>query len=361
MSSTPPFAPAPFVQPASATPASATPAFTLGEPSWLAHRMDRAADAVRFHHVSRGQHGQIPFLTEEYVGDAPMVAEPMAAVQAGLAGLTPAPLHFIFHSAFCASTLLCRALDAPGVAMGLSEPVMLNDIVGFRRRGEVDARGAGQMFDTALSLLARPWGAGEAVVVKPSNVLNPVAAGLMTLRPQARAIVMTAPLPVFLASVARKGMWCRLWVRELLDGMVADGAVQLGFDGPALFRLTDLQVAAVGWLAQQLIFHGLIARFGAGRVRSLSSERLMADPVAVLAGTINHFGLEHGTAEQLAAGPAFTRNSKDGAAFSATDRAQDQARAMAAHGEEIDKVLLWAAAVAANAGVAMELGAAVAG
>jgi hypothetical protein len=281
--------------------------------------------------------------------------------------MVPAPLHFIFHSAFCASTLLCRALDAPGLAMGLSEPVMLNDIVGFRRRGEVDARGAGQMFDSALSLLARPWGAGEAVVVKPSNILNPVAAGLLTLRPDARAIVMTAPLPVFLASVARKGMWCRLWVRELLEGMVADGAVQLGFDGPALFRLTDLQVAAVGWLAQQQIFHGLIERFGGARVRSLSSEALMAAPVPVLAGVLAHFGLDGGNrdldalATRLAAGPAFTRNSKDGAAFSATDRAQDQARAMAAHGEEIDKVLVWAAAVAANAGVAMELGAAVAG
>jgi hypothetical protein len=349
------------------TPPEAPPAFTHGDPSWLAHRIDRAADAVRFHHVPRGRHGQIPFLTDDYVADAPMVAQPMAAVQAARGEMVPAPLHFIFHSAFCASTLLCRALDAPGLAMGLSEPVMLNDIVGFRRRGEVDARGAGQMFDSALSLLARPWGAGEAVVVKPSNILNPVAAGLLTLRPDARAIVMTAPLPVFLASVARKGMWCRLWVRELLEGMVADGAVQLGFDGPALFRLTDLQVAAVGWLAQQQIFHGLIERFGGARVRSLSSEALMAAPVPVLAGVLAHFGLDGGNrdldalATRLAAGPAFTRNSKDGAAFSATDRAQDQARAMAAHGEEIDKVLVWAAAVAANAGVAMELGAAVAG
>lgn len=359
MSSPPPITP----------PASAPPAFDMADPIWLAHRIDRAADAVRFHYLPRGRHGQIPFLTDDYVADAPMVAQPMAAVQATRGELVPAPLHFIFHSAFCASTLLCRALDAPGLAMGLSEPVMLNDIVGFRRRGEVDARGAGQMFDSALSLLARPWGAGEAVVVKPSNILNPVAAGLLTLKPDARAIVMTAPLPVFLASVARKGMWCRLWVRELLEGMVADGAVQLGFDGPALFRLTDLQVAAVGWLAQQQIFHGLIERFGGARVRSLSSEALMAAPVPVLAGVLAHFGLggdggQDGTgvrAEALAAGPAFGRNSKDGAAFSATDRAQDQARAMAAHGEEIDKVLVWAAAVAANAGVAMELGAAVTG
>ena len=46
-----------------------------------------------------------------------------------------APIHFIFHSAFCASTMLVRALDVPGSAMGISEPVILNDMVGWRRRG----------------------------------------------------------------------------------------------------------------------------------------------------------------------------------------------------------------------------------
>ena len=87
----------------------------------------------------------------------------------------------------------------------------------------------------------------------------------------------------------------------------------------------------------------------------------MADPVAVLAGTISHFGLAGGCTEQLAAGPAFTRNSKSGNAFSSTDRAQDQAQAMAAHGDEIEKVLVWAEAVAANAGVAMTLRAGIIG
>ena len=74
------------------------------------------------------------FATDDYLGkeDQPVVIGREEA--AALLG-AQAPIHFIFHSAFCASTMLVRALDVPGSAMGISEPVILNDMVGWRRRG----------------------------------------------------------------------------------------------------------------------------------------------------------------------------------------------------------------------------------
>ena len=53
--------------------------------------------------------------------------------------------------------------------MSLKEPVVLNDLVGWRRRGGADSavlRG----LDGALTIMSRPFGPGESVVVKPSNV-----------------------------------------------------------------------------------------------------------------------------------------------------------------------------------------------
>lgn len=330
---------------------AASPPFTASNPAWVAHRYALTDDSVHFRHVPRSEHGGFPFLTEEYIGAHPAAILPRAtAVQSGGA----APLHFIFHSAFCASTLLCRALDRPGMAMGLSEPVILNDIVGIRRRGEVEPRRIGELTDHALRLLARPWEPGEAVVVKPSNILNPLAAGILTLRPEARAVLLHAPLETFLASVARKGMWCRLWVRELLEGYLIDGAVDLGFEAKDYLRQTDLQVAAVGWLAQHALFHGLAARFG-GRVATLDSETLTSAPERVLGPVAAHFGLalSSDAARAIATGPIFRRHSKFGTDFSPDDRRREQAEANAAHGEEIAQVAEWARAVAAAAGVAM--------
>lgn len=321
---------------------------------WLPHRYDASCDQVQFRHVPRARHAEVPFLTDDCLGISDDMV-PMALSEA-LAAAPGGKIAFVFHSAFCASTLLARAFDLPGTAMGLSEPVILNDIAGIRRRG-APPRDVARMLDGAMRLLARPFEAGETVVVKPSNVLNPLASGMLTIRPEASAVLLHAPLPVFLASVARKGMWCRLWARELLEGLLADGVVDLGMEPRDHFRQTDLQVAAVGWLAQQAILSAMCAKYGASRVRTLDSETLLARPREVLGAMSRHFAIIAGE-EQLTAmatGAAFGRHSKSGVAFSATDRAAEQRLAAQVYGDEISKVTVWAEAVAVNSGIPLIL------
>lgn len=264
-----------------------------------------------------------------------------------------APLHFIFHSAFCCSTLMARAFDIEGVAMGLKEPVILNDLSGWKRRGAAPQKLAG-VLDDALSLLARPFGPGEAVVVKPSNVVNAFVPAMLTIRPAAKALLMIAPLPVFLGSIARKGMWGRIWVRDLLAKLLSDGIVDLGFEAGDYLKLTDIQAAAVGWLAQQMLFARMVDHFGAERVRTIDSESLLDKPAEAVAATAALFGLAV-DAEAIAAGPAFTSNSKDGRAFSRGERDSDRMALESAHRDELDKVAVWTKAVAENARVPMNL------
>lgn len=330
----------------------AAPRFDLTDPEWLPHRHVEGHDRLRFIHVPRAAHRQMPFLTDEYLGDGrPLHDLPVPDCLT----LPGGGLHFLFHSAFCGSTMLLSALDRPGVAMGLSEPVVLNDVVGFRRRGAQPAAVA-RLADAATRALARPFGTGEAVVVKPSNLLNPLAELLLALRGDARAILLHAPLDVFLISVVRKGLWCRLWVRELLEGLLIDQAVDLGFGMQDYFRQSDLQVAAVGWLAQQVLFHRLAGKLGPQRVRGLDSESLTRDPARVIAAAASFYGLAASAQDlaAMAAGPAFTRHSKSGDAFDAERRAADYAAARSAHGDEIDKVVIWAQAVAKGAGVPLD-------
>lgn len=318
---------------------------------WLAHRYDPGHDAVHMRFVPRARHGDIPFLTDEYLGatDAPLVLRLGDAMEQAP---PRAPIHFLFHSAYCASTMLAQALDHPGAATSLSEPVLLNDMVGWRRRG-ASPRDHAAVMDDALALLGRGFAASEAVIVKPSNIFNPLARGALTLRPQARAILLHAPLRDFLLSVARKGMWCRLWCRELLESYLAEGYVQLGFEARDYFRQSDLQVAAVGWLAQQQAFAALLA-WAPGRIASLDSEVLTQDPVAAVAAAMDHLGLA-GDRTAIADHPALGRNSKSGAPFAAGERQRDLAAAEAAYGEEIAQVVGWAEAVADQAGIPLAL------
>lgn len=328
-----------------------------GDASWLPHRYDEAKDAFRFVHVPRAVHRRATFLMDEFLPghDRPVPVDRAAAVAA--AG-EAAPLHFIFHSAYCCSTLLARAFDRDGLAMGLKEPAVLNDLSGWRRRGAEPKRVA-MVLDHALRLLERPFAPGETVVVKPSNVVNALAPAMLAMRPGARALLLYAPLPLFLASIANKGMWGRLWVRELLAKQLKDGMVDLGFSAEDYLRQTDLQVAAVGWLAQHALFGRLAERFGADRVRTLDSERLMAEPCAAMTRLIAHFCLRwpEDVIQDVVAGPAFTKHSKLDASYDAEARRREQASARAAHAEEVEMVARWAEEVARGAGVPMRLGA----
>lgn len=325
------------------------------DPHWHAHRYDPAMDAFQFRHVARQQHRKATFLTDEYLGEATRIV-PVPRPEALAAGAGRAPLHFVFHSAFCASTMLVRALDVPGLAMGLSEPMLCNDLMGWRWRG-ADRRQVAAVLDASLAMLQRPFGRGEAVVVKPSNIFNPLIGAAMALRPESRALLLYAPLPVFLASVARKGLWCRLWARELLEGQLREGMVEMGFGPADLFRQSDLQIAALGWLVQHRLFGQIARQLGPQRVATLDSETLTQGKPAGLLALARHFGLGLTSDLQAAllANPALTSHSKFGQAFTMEDRAAEQDFARRAYGDEIDKVHLWALEVARVNAIAIDL------
>jgi hypothetical protein len=323
-------------------------------PEWLAHRFDPATDTIHFAVVPRSARRRAPFLTDD---ELKLSGKPTVVERAAARKVTDdrAPVHFIFHSAYCCSTLLANALDRPGVASTLKEPVILNDIVGWRHRGADPAR-IREALDDSLSLLARPFAGDPCMIVKPSNVVNTLAPAMLAMRPTAKTVLLYAPLRVFLASIARKGIWGRLWVRDLLRKQLRDGAVDLGFDVEDYFLLTDIQVAAVGWLAQHQLFTRLATQLP-DRVRTLDSERLVAQPAATLTALAKLLGLaltpDH--IEKIVAGDAFSTNAKDGRPFRSADRIADRDASFDTHGDEIDKITVWAETVARNAGLAFIL------
>jgi hypothetical protein len=258
----------------------------------------------------------------------------------------------IFHSAYCCSTLLARLFDVQGVSFGLKEPQILNDAVGLRLRAG-DPRHVAAATDVAMWLLARPLSAGEVNVIKPSNLINPMIPLVSALCPNMPAILLHAPLEIFLGSITRKEIEGRSWVRNLMWKLIQLGeAERFGFTNEELYRQTDLEVAAVGWLAQQAIFSEAIAA-NAG-YRSLDSETLVARPLETLEALKSLFKLDF-DAEAIASGSAFRTHSKDGSQYSAEHRREDQDRGRNAHSREIGTVLEWACNLADHASISMTL------
>ena len=318
------------------------------------HRYDAVGDAIQFIRADRRALSDATFLTDEFLPTAksPVVigrAEAMALVQPALSP------HFIFHSAYCCSTLLTNAFDIPGVSFGLKEPAMLNDISGWRRRGGQPPQVL-EALTAAVTLLARPQSAGERVIIKPSNVINALAPTLLAAFPESKAVLLYTPLENYLASIAKKGMWGRLWVRELFVKLGKDGLTQYGFSADDIMQQTDLQIAAIGWLAQHRLFAMMVERLGPDRVQTLQSETLLADPMAAMQSLSGHFGIDvEATVLTQQIANVFGRNAKTGDSFNAESRRSEHESSIGLHEDEISKVVLWANAVAAAAGQNLHL------
>jgi hypothetical protein len=326
----------------------------LSDAEWLPHRYDEVSDCVQFRHLARQDHRAVTFLTDEYLGDdTNRIAVPRASIDKS--AISAAPIHFVLHSAYCCSTLVARMFDAEGLSMGLKEPTLLNDIVGFRRRGARPDQVA-RVLDLSLTLLARPFSPGEAVIVKPSNIVNSLAPAMLALRPEARALQLFAPIEDFLASIARKGLWGRRWVRQALNGQISDDVLCYNFDAAGLLELTDLQVAGLGWLSNHAIFKRNQARFGSDRVRMLDSRTLLDNPERAVSALFRHCGikLSHQQTREIAGGEAFTVNSKDRSRYSRNDRVRLLAEATESHRDEIRMVEDWVRRLAEDIGVDIE-------
>lgn len=318
------------------------------------HRYDPTRDEIHFIKATRDDHRTAVFLTDEYLQGA-KAPQPIQRHRA-MSLNTSASLHFIFHSGYCCSTLLARAFDIPGVSMGYKEPTILNDIVGWRARG-AEKKPLEKALIDILALLARPFEEDPAIIVKPSCLVNVIAPQIMQMQKNSKALLLYAPLKDFLGSIARKGMWGRLWVRELMSKQLRDGMINLGLQSDDYIRLTDLQAAAICWLVQQSLFASMQVQLGSKRVLALDCSVLLKSPDTVMRKIVNHFDLplEDQKLKTIVTGPAFTSHSKTNVDFDKTTRDADRSMGQNIHADEIEKVFSWAEIVARNARVPLTL------
>ncbi len=325
----------------------ASPRDLASDPEWLPHTFGPDGSELTFVRVPRADRDRLMFLSEEhYAGKFAKRTEPVANLDAE--AVPGAPLHFIFHTAFCASTLMARALDIPGRATALKEPDVLINLANRLTRSDDLANR--RRLRLVLRLLARPFGPGESVIVKPTNFANRLLLPVMEEMPEARAVLLFSDLPTLLRSLVKRGMWGRIWARRLYRSASAWTTLDPGYDAGELFELTDLQVAGLAWLMQIRHFDQAARRLP-DRTMVIDSADFLAGPPATLQRLGGFLGVPIDAAEAgaVAGGPVFSRHSKFAQRdYSVEAREAEHDAAVAAHGEEIDMVIKWVESVAAH-------------
>ncbi|MFB0612373.1 hypothetical protein [Aurantiacibacter poecillastricola] len=308
------------------------------DPRWLPHALDLPGRRMQFVRVEREVLAQPPFLADfrpaSPAGEAWLSFEEVQALQPDTG-----PLHFVFHTAFCRSTLLVRALELEGVSAGLAEPGI---IAALASAGEAVA----PLVKPVLDLLSRPWGEGEAVFVKPTNHANMLIPQLLAARPDAKAVLMTNALAPFLGSVSKRGLMGRRWGRQLYLELMGYAGMDLGMDGREQFSISDLQAASLGWFLSQRMFATLQSGPHGERMRVLDGDRFNADRADALAAVFDFAGIsiDAGRVKAIVDGPRFRSHAKLGGEVGGN-------ATPAIVSEEIAQMEQWIAMIAQQAGI----------
>lgn len=311
----------------------------VGDPAWFPDNVDFNRNTFGFVNTTREALSQQSFLDARW-DRAPLarVDIPIPAVLSATEAQSRPKLNFIWHTAFCCSTLIARCLDRAGENLALKEPQILILLAEAKRAGSFAQRSGA--CDAAFKLLARRHRPQESVLIKPTNAVN-------NLIPEAaratdgRMLFLYSDCKSFLISIAKKGEMGRIFARKLFGLFAADGHAQAKWPMQTLFELSDLQIAALVW-------HMQIAEFGkareASRTAALDCDTFLANPRQTLARLSNFFDLSFTPAQldAIASGPLLSQNAKDTTQSFSADRRATEARDIAkTYGSELDTVVEW--------------------
>jgi hypothetical protein len=324
------------------------------DPEWLPHTFEGDGRELTSVFVPTATRASLLFLSDGHYRDQyRKVTFPAADVASEVVIARQAPLHFIFNTSFCCSTLLAKAVEVPGISASLREPNILVDVA-----ERLVQAGVGQnapQLELALRLLERPLARTETIIVKPSNFANRLVEPVLALRGGSRAVLLYSDAGTFLRSVLKRGLLGRINARKLYQNLVAWNCLEFGFSDYETFQQSDLQVAALAWLMQIAHFQSIAGRFGPERVMVLDAADLLREPVTTLQRVQSLFGLNLSDRQvsEIVEGPVFSKHSKSKVDFSLSAREREQESLMQVHGEEIRMVLQWLDAVAAHLGVSI--------
>lgn len=323
----------------------------IGEPALYFQKFDLQRGVAVFRGMTRAAFQQSSFLDDRLVGAAPDRYElPLDQIPASGDHAAFAPVRAIFHTAYCCSTLLSRALDIPGRTLVYREPVHLHQLAVMRRRpGEFPAALADRwpaLLDFSRAMLAKAWRAGEVAVFKATDSCNNIIADVLAPDGGGTAILLYSQAREFVASNL-KSEGRRAFLRNFIARASRENALDMNsplhsVDAQAL---SSGEAAAYVWLTQMRSYEQAV-RLRPAQCLCLDASNLLAHTRQALAECGDFLGI-HPTAAELDGimqSGIWDRHAKDTArVYSPSERDREMRDLSARLEGEIEAALAWLA------------------
>ena len=321
----------------------------LADPRYFPVHIDFERDRLTLVETSRDRLTHTPFLDGRTPFAEGIALETSFSEALEARWSIPArPDRFIFHVAFCGSTLLSTFLDIESKCFAEREPHILVEL--SNAWGKAAASEAEAGLQLIRNLLRRPWRPGEANVCKPSNWANTLIPTLVMDPQSIRPLFVTTDKLSYLHSLFRGGRDRMVYVIRAAEHLLKSAA-----DGSTLWHHATAgvadpleragRIALVALHLQLRLFEAALSHGGWGPPHVLTLDEIEADPVAACLTAAAALDLQVTERElERSVAARAQRYAKDPSINYSPEQVAAQNRAIdAEYGVIIHRVLDWAA------------------
>jgi len=191
------------------------------------------------------------------------------------------PTPFIFHSAFCGSTLMSQVLETIFNCISLREPELLGNLIHYLA-ANVSEEDKKNWFTNFLKLMSRRYQADSPVIVKANDYANPLMPEFIRRQTQDTPVLfMYTPLNEFTAACL-KVQSRRDWIKQRYFSVKpALPEVFRHYVEDSVDESNDGEMAAVYWSYNMAMY---LQAYTSGKesVRNLNFNDMLADPLKVI-------------------------------------------------------------------------------
>jgi len=184
------------------------------------------------------------------------------------------PNAYIFHTAFCGSTLMSQALDAAFQTLPVREPEVLGNLMMYLRNPDKLSEDKDAWYRRIMALLSRRYEEHEVPVIKANDYANPMMLAMIERQTQAPQLFMYTPLREFLAGCLKADNR-KQWIAQRYKNLLPAIHYRLGLG--ADFHIDENsygELAALYWSFNIVLFNQAY-RHAPESIRSLEFSAML--------------------------------------------------------------------------------------
>jgi len=257
-------------------------------PDWFPVRIDLPSNKITFVKMSPFWYEESVFLDAGRILGTYAIEMQSDFVKEKLQSLECHYSPIIFHTAFCGSTLISKALSQIYNTLPLREPDLLGSLFSTVPN---DFASGEQYFEWVMGLLTRRYESDQPVVIKANDYANGLMCELLEIKPYSPALFMYVPLNEFLAGCL-KDSGRQQWIAERYS-FIKDKLVDI-FPEPDKMKIGEGEwgkMAAVYWSYNIGLYLQAYQAFP-DRIRCLDFNQMLKMPEQTIEACARWFDLK---------------------------------------------------------------------